>query len=62
MENKTNGLVYVLQMDRQSMPIQLVWDLCLGPEMLLVLLPSVRRCRMHKALLTNRDAGTLGTL
>jgi len=60
MENKTNGLVYVLQMDRQCMPIRLVWDSCLGPEMLLVLLPGLRRCRIHKALLTNRDAGTLG--
>jgi hypothetical protein len=60
MENKTNGLVYVLQMDRQSMPNRLVWDSCLGPGMLLVLLPSLRRCRIHKALLTNRDAVTLG--
>lgn len=60
MEHKTNGLVYVLQTDKQSMPIRLVWDSCLGPGMLLVLLPSPRRCRIHKALLTNRDAVTLG--
>jgi len=60
MENKTNGLVYILQMDRQSMPIPLVWDSCLGPEMLLVLLPGLHRCRKHKVLLTDRDTGTLG--
>jgi hypothetical protein len=59
MENKTNGLAYVLQMGRQSMPIQLAWNSCLGPEMLLMLLPSVHRCRIHKTLLTNKDAGTL---
>jgi hypothetical protein len=36
------------------MPIRPVWDSCLVPEMPFLLLPRLRRCWIHKALLTNR--------